>query len=675
MVHKKYIKRGGKTFGPYLYENYRVKGKTKTRYLGKTSEKKVKKSLKKIKESVKRNKTLFIFLGVVLLLLVFTFSGLFFLENSKLDLEGELSSEDLDVFVTIFPNAPPEILNVDEEIHVCENTRLSYFFNTTDPDKVVDGLRNLIVNVDISDKAPFYITSNILDDYTVESEIFSFNVLGKTHIEQKRDGNNAWAVYPETITANDGFLSDAVNTEIVIIEVNNPPSFDIGAQTIDLYTKGEGMVFYYNLGAFLIAQGEETLLEDLEFNLEFLDGVTGFFDINEEGIINFTGDETYILPGENFTTYHLNLSVQDTELLSLRDNIHQNISLCYDYGLSEDAQLWAQDFYLTITKENRAPEITSYYPNLSLNALGTDVLYFNITAQDPDYTPLDVYWYVDSVEKAHISNFNRTDLSEFEYSFGCDVFGNHVVEVVVTDGLLNNSLKWNISLEEVSCPISLPGAPSVGGGSGGFFCEEKWGCEEWNQCENILKGIVSDEITKDYELLIKEKCELFNYVGNSCGFQKRNCSDANRCRTEGSKPGIIRECYYTENPECSDGIKNCHNGACEVLIDCGGPCVPCLTCSDGIQNQGEEKIDCGGPCKPCIELPFTEKLFKSIISFSLILFLGIIIILIYKQIKKYKVFKEIELKTPKKTIQTLKNAGNKKHIPLFLLFLLLCYCF
>ncbi len=35
MAHKKYIKRGGKVFGPYIYENYRENGVTKTRYLGK----------------------------------------------------------------------------------------------------------------------------------------------------------------------------------------------------------------------------------------------------------------------------------------------------------------------------------------------------------------------------------------------------------------------------------------------------------------------------------------------------------------------------------------------------------------------------------------------------------------------------------------------------------------
>ncbi|RLI92741.1 MAG: hypothetical protein DRO92_04890, partial [Candidatus Altiarchaeales archaeon] len=46
---------------------------------------------------------------------------------------------------------------------------------------------------------------------------------------------------------------------------------------------------------------------------------------------------------------------------------------------------------------------------------------------------------------------------------------------------------------------------------------------------------------------------------------------------------------------CFDNLKNCHDGGCEEGIDCGGPCKPCPSCSDGIQNQGEEGVDCGGP--------------------------------------------------------------------------------
>ena len=40
MVHKKYIKRGNKVFGPYLYDNYRENGVVKTKYLGKSLERK-----------------------------------------------------------------------------------------------------------------------------------------------------------------------------------------------------------------------------------------------------------------------------------------------------------------------------------------------------------------------------------------------------------------------------------------------------------------------------------------------------------------------------------------------------------------------------------------------------------------------------------------------------------
>jgi len=47
MVHKKYIKRGGKVFGPYYYESYRDGDKVKKVYIG--GEKEYKKWLKKRK--------------------------------------------------------------------------------------------------------------------------------------------------------------------------------------------------------------------------------------------------------------------------------------------------------------------------------------------------------------------------------------------------------------------------------------------------------------------------------------------------------------------------------------------------------------------------------------------------------------------------------------------------
>ena len=70
MAYKKYIKRGGKTFGPYYYESYRDKdGKVKKKYVGTTDPNK-----KKNKEhNLGKSKTL-IFLGLIFILAVIVFS-------------------------------------------------------------------------------------------------------------------------------------------------------------------------------------------------------------------------------------------------------------------------------------------------------------------------------------------------------------------------------------------------------------------------------------------------------------------------------------------------------------------------------------------------------------------------------------------------------------------------
>jgi len=228
--------------------------------------------------------------------------------------------------------------------------------------------------------------------------------------------------------------------------------------------------------------------------------------------------------------------------------------------------------------------------------------------------------------------------SELEYNFGCGVSGNHTIQAVVTDGELNDSVSWNLTLEYVECPVS----PLGGGGGGGgkrIYCEEKWGCGEWQQCQNLKEIYEQGWVSEETNLLIKERCELMNYSEEFCGFQQRLCRDYNYCKTEHDKPGEIRECYYTENPTCNDNIKNCHDGSCEILVDCGGPCEACPSCSDGIKNQNEEGIDCGGVCRPCIELPWTTKAFKLIITYSLLILFLLAVFLVIRELIRYSKFK------------------------------------
>jgi hypothetical protein len=104
------------------------------------------------------------------------------------------------------------------------------------------------------------------------------------------------------------------------------------------------------------------------------------------------------------------------------------------------------------------------------------------------------------------------------------------------------------------------------------ICNEDWKCGNWSICEKIeLVNLTNENLS-----LIKNKCSYFNWQNKSCGFQTRDCYDINKCETVIIKPKIIKECYYNENLTCKDNIKNCHDGSCEIDVDCGGPCVPCL---------------------------------------------------------------------------------------------------
>lgn len=639
MVHKKYIKRGGKTFGPYLYKNYRENGVTKTKYLGPAKER------KKLRVNL-----FFILVIIFLILLLVSSAGLIFVSDKE-DLKGELASKPpfdflarlftatspVSVFVQIvMSNTPPEFFTRPPEILVCENKAVN---------------ETLLVRDSMGDNLgfSFYPDLGIRFRFNPERIIASGNwdavnlftrTLNFLDINKRRNLNEGWAIYPENIIVEDGLLSDSFSFNLVIIEVNDAPEFDIGVQTIEIYLQGEGIVFNYNLGDELILNGEETPKQYLKYNLTYQNGSISPFNISDLGVVNIVGNESYIISG-NFTNYPLKICVNDTGLNRI---LHPEISRCLmdNPPQSEEPLGWCDNFTLTITKNNREPNITSYSPsNLSLEINGNNILYFNLTAYDPDWTPLDAYWYVNNISKGYYEGLEKNNVSKFEYFFDCGISGNYTVKAVVTDGLLNDSVQWNISVRYAECPQGESGGGGGGGGGGKLYCKEKWGCDEWMQCEHLYKLLEKGWPSKETELLIKERCNLLNYTKEFCGFQIRLCKDFSYCNTTLEKPPSIKECYYTENPNCTDNIKNCHNGSCEVLIDCGGPCLACPTCHDNIQNQGETGIDCGGICRPCIELPWLPIVFKSVITYSLIILLIIVLLLIARQIIKYTKFKKI----------------------------------
>ncbi len=517
------------------------------------------------------------------------------------DGDGSMFKNNVTFYISV-PNSEPQ-LDLPEELYICEKKKMDYRFNATDIDE--DELE-----FGISPLNPFFVLGAGEFNGTIKyGRLVSYNLTKPRYL----DINSGFKRYEETVYVEDevGDISSEV-VDIFVIERNNAPEIeDIGAQTV--YLAGEGSIFEK------IVDAEDIESESLEYSLKF-EGNESLFNISEEGLMNYT-------PSANDTgVYNLEVCVNDTGLSSP----HENIS---DVCGQDGGELQSCDFFsLTVTNENRAPRIDSYSPeNLSFTQNSDDRLDFVVNVSDPDATIPDVYWYVDSSLKEHDE---ATVSNSFAYNFGCGVGGTHSIVANVSDGLNYTLLEWTVSLNKVACARPSDSGSGGGGGGGALagFCKEEWGCVGWRVCQNVERSFEAGILSPEDYYRFKEICAQEGLEQSNCGFQLRSCADLNNCNNSEykvEKPFEMRVCHYTLNPSCSDGIKNCHDGGCEFLVDCGGPCSPCASCSDGIQNQGEEGIDCGGPCPwQCeLETPMTQNYFL----WGLILILILVVIFIIIQ--------------------------------------------
>ena len=160
---------------------------------------------------------------------------------------------------------------------------------------------------------------------------------------------------------------------------------------------------------------------------------------------------------------------------------------------------------------------------------------------------------------------------------------------------------------DINCTIKIPKGP-------GGDCDKLW------HCPDPVNGVVDmskcEDRTSDAELIDEtdEYCEWkvpcdfsvwMSDPGEGGGGTSTSTSTTPTTLSGGSSGGGGGISGTNALPSCFDGIKNCHDGLCEEGVDCGGPCDPCMSCSDGIQNQGEEGVDCGGPCSPCVTTTVT----------------------------------------------------------------------
>jgi hypothetical protein len=235
--------------------------------------------------------------------------------------------------------------------------------------------------------------------------------------------------------------------------------------------------------------------------------------------------------------------------------------------------------FTNFTITNRPPYLYANFPNITIRQ-ATSLFGYNLNDYFKD-EDLDIL----SFNNFIVPNMNIEISASGDVVFRPDPWfhGERTTFFRATDGFdTAMSNFFTITVQQVTADPSSGGGGGGGGSSGPppKICIEDWECSEWGPC-------------------------------TPQGYQYRQCVDMNKCYTNKTMPDIVQECEYIGT--CYDGIKNCHSGSCELGVDCGGPCDPCPSCFDGIQNQGETGIDCGGPCDPCRDEPRIEEPAQGII--------------------------------------------------------------
>ncbi|MBW2980865.1 hypothetical protein KY360_05605 [Candidatus Woesearchaeota archaeon] len=294
------------------------------------------------------------------------------------------------------------------------------------------------------------------------------------------------------------------------------------------------------------------------------------------------------------------------------DSLRSNYTFIGDYlsagarnitvTIDDSEYFISQEWLLNVTNINRLPYFTQIIPNVtwdedtSLSAFDLDDYIY-----DPDSDD-DLTFSYEYIEVVHspirVTIDNTTHRATF--SQPANWYGNDTIYFTVDDGRGGTNRSNDIYLVVTNVPEPPPPPPPVS--IGPQRCKSQWFCRPWGVCyPNSTRYRACIDVKEcpfpTNKPIMKERCTYIPTCHD--GYQNQNEDDID-CG------GPCPPCWT-----CFDMIQNCHivkrKVVCEEGIDCGGPCPACASCFDGIQNQDEVGTDCGGICEvDCCENSYRD---------------------------------------------------------------------
>lgn len=309
----------------------------------------------------------------------------------------------------------PIITKLPSEVFVCEDQILSLYFEVYHPE---EGEINLRINPG-ENISPF----NIAEIKHISNENWNYNLFSrKINKEDSKDLEKGYKVYNEQIVVDDSKYIDIKNITITAIEVNHEPILkEINTRTAELQNKNNHI---------------DIDVSDPEYQ-------------GENIIFNVSSDLSYRI---NNNSIKLELSKEDLGIHKMTvcandipvKNPHKNISMCES---NKSPRYPCTSFNITVTEYDKSPLISSYYPfDIPVENKNKEII-FNITGYDPDNTIPDVYWYLN---KELVKFSKSVSLDSYIINY-CSITGPINLSVIVTDGLLNSSYRWDFNPNRSAC--------------------------------------------------------------------------------------------------------------------------------------------------------------------------------------------------------------------------------